>query len=37
MFYGVWLELGEKLEPVMQSAADFEVTEGKQALDRLKM
>lgn len=29
--------LGEKLEPVKQFVLDFEVTEGKQAIDRLKM
>lgn len=30
-------ELGEKLEPVTQFVVDFEVIEGKEALDRLKM
>lgn len=33
----VSLGLGEKLEPVKKFVVDFEVIEGKQALDRLKM
>ena len=33
----VFSELGEKIEPMKQFVVDLKVTEGKQALDRLKM